>query len=111
MNTEFLNENKVKRKLSQQMHSVLTILNADDELMERVQPHVDLERDSIDWDQIFKQPWSSGERGALTWAFNLGRDEYRKGTNSFESALSMDPALQRAVLRALCIRWGIGNLG
>lgn len=110
MNTE-LNQNEQKRNVSQQMHAVLTILNSNEEFLSRVQSHINLENESIDWDQIFKQSWSSGQRGVLAWAYNLWRDEYQKGINSFASALDMDRVSQSAVIRALTIRWGLGHLG
>ncbi|MGE0528463.1 MAG: hypothetical protein AB7G93_19890 [Bdellovibrionales bacterium] len=95
------------RKLSMQMRAVLLIFNADPYLMEAVAPHINLETESIQWEKIFKLPFSSGHKAAAQWAFGVWRDEALPRANFFDSALSMSPHLKVAVLEALCLRWGL----
>lgn len=94
------------RKLSQQMRAVLIVFNADSNLMKVVRPHIDLERESIDWERINDIPLCKGHRSAIGWAFALWRDEKPK-INCFDGALSMSSLLKVAVLEALCLRWGL----
>ncbi len=94
------------RKLSQQMRAVLIVFSADSNLMRVVRPHIDLERESIDWERISDIPFCKGHRSAVGWAFALWRDEKPK-INCFDGALSMSSLLKVAVLEALCLRWGL----
>lgn len=98
---------KYQRKPSQQMRAVLCVLGADQSLLKRVEPFIDFERESIYWDQISKISFGSGHRAAITWAYGIWTDQQRPRANAFDAALSMDPNLQSAVLRALAIRWGL----
>jgi hypothetical protein len=95
----------VRRMPSQQMRAVLCLLNADPNLYQRVKPFIDLDRESIYWDQISKISFGSGHRGAVTLAYGIWTDEQKPRANVFDGALSMDARLQSAALRALAIRW------
>ena len=106
-NIKLRNENNPQKRISTQMRAVLTLLQSDQELLRAVNQHIDLNTESIYWDQIFAKSWSSGQRALLTWGFNLWRDENRKGASSFELALGMDQKFQLAILNALAVRWGI----
>lgn len=100
----------IQRKPSQQMRAVLTVLEADSYFMEMVKPWIDFERETIHWDPIFKFPWSSGHRAAALFIYSIWTDELRPKSNPFDSALSLNPRLQKAVLQALAIRWGLLEL-
>jgi hypothetical protein len=96
-----------QRKPSAQMRAVLMILEADSYLKKTVLPFVDVNRESINWEPIFKMPFGSGHKAAVTWAYAVWTDEVRMKSNPFDGALSLSPALQRAVLQALALRWGM----
>ena|ERR1700692_2151608 len=98
---------KPQRKLSTQLEAVLMILNADPNLMERVRPFINIETETISWEPLLKMGLGSGHRGAITWAYGIWVDEPRPGSNPFYAALSLDPNLQVAVLKALGLRWGL----
>ena len=99
-------QNSTVRKISQQMQAVLLIFNADPYLMNVLSPFINLETESIYWDKIQKISFCSGHKAAVRWAYGVWTDEMPKG-NCFDGALSMSPALQVAVLEALCLRWGL----
>ena len=98
---------KPQRKLSTQMQAVLLILNADPNLMERVRSFINVESETISWDPLLKMGLGSGHRAAITWAYGVWTDELRPESNPFDAALSLDPKLQVAVLKALGLRWGL----
>jgi hypothetical protein len=98
---------KCLRPLSQQMRAVLLIFNADPYLMDAVTPHINLETESIYWDQIYKLRLCSGHRAAVAWAYGIWTDEQRPKTNCFDLSLAMSPQLKVGVLEALCLRWGL----
>jgi hypothetical protein len=96
-----------QRKLSTQMRAVLMIMEADSYLKKAVLPFVDVNRESINWEPIFKMSFGSGHKAAVTWAYAIWTDEVRAKSNPFDGALSLSPALQKAVLQALALRWGM----
>ncbi len=96
-----------QRKYSQQMRAVLHVLKADPNLYERVSPFINFDTETIYWNEIFRQGFSSGHRGAVTWCYGIWVDEPRPRSNCFDAALSMDPRFQVAVLEALAMRWGL----
>lgn len=102
-------ENKIEtgKKMSQQMRAVFAIISADPELIRIAGPHIDPDKDRIDWDTIFKYPWGSGHKAVLAWSFALWRDETHPQINLFDGALNLDCALKKAVLEALMIRWNL----
>lgn len=95
------------RKPSLQMRAVLHVLKADPHLFERVSPFINMETETIYWNEIFRMGFGPGHRGAVSWAYGIWVDEPRPRANSFEAALSMDSVLQVAVLEALAMRWGL----
>ncbi len=106
---ETLNSTVPTRKMSTQMNAVMTIVSACSDLTQVAGPFIDLQREEIKWDLIFKQCWSSSQKTALSWAFALWRDEPRARFNIFDGSTLMDQELQVAVLKALTIRWGISQ--
>ncbi|MCM2281467.1 MAG: hypothetical protein NDI61_06430 [Bdellovibrionaceae bacterium] len=107
MSTVVSTTEKAERKLSTQMRAVLLIFSTDDFLLKAVSPFINLDTETIYWDQIQKIPFGSGHRAATTWAYGVWTDELRPRTNCFDAAFSMGPRLQAAVLQALALRWGI----
>jgi len=89
------------------MRAVLRIIETDNYLRDNVLPFIDLEHESIEWDQIFSFAFGSGHRAALVFAFGLWADQLRDGSDPFDAAFSLNPTLQRAVFQGLAIRWGL----
>ena len=96
------------RRQSLQLRSVLTVISGDPQLARIGIRFIDLANESINWDDLLNQEWSSGQRIALEWARILWTDHYRdKNLNIFDDAFSMDKNLRAAVLRALAMRWSV----
>jgi hypothetical protein len=98
-----------QRKLSVQMRCVLTVLEADSYLKSALSPHIDLELETIHWDRIFKIPFSSGHKTAVSWIYGIWTDETRPRANVFGGALNLSAHLQTAILNALALRWGLAT--
>ena len=96
-----------RHRYSTELRAVLRIIEADDFLVRNVLPFIDCERESIDWDQIFSMSYGSGHYAAVTTAYGIWTDHLRAGCDPFDMAFSLGPNLQRAVLSALAIRWGL----
>jgi hypothetical protein len=94
-------------KLSPQMCAVLPIITADQFLSDAVFRHIDIQNDSIEWDPIFSLNLGTGFRAAIQFAYAAWTDRIKPDSQLFEDALSMDPELQRACLKAIGMRWGI----
>lgn len=95
------------RKHSVQMRAVLSILRSEPALFQLLSKFLDLETETIFWDEIYKLPMAAEHRIAVSWAYSIWTDQPRPRANYFEGALSMTPDLQFAVLNALAIRWGL----
>ncbi len=89
------------------MCAVLVLLSADQFLMKSVEAFINLNTETIYWDEIFKISFGSGHRASISWAYGIWTDEMRPSANLFDGALSMSPALQSAALQALAMRWGL----
>ncbi len=98
---------ETQRKHSVQMRAILAIFGADPYLMKSVEPFIDFSTETIEWDEIFKLPLSSGHKGACVWAYSCWTDGQRPRVSYFENALNMDENLQTAILKALSLRWGL----
>ena len=86
---------------------MLVIVTADQELRSKALPFVDIERQEVNWSEIFKNDLGSGHRAAILWAKSLYRDEAPAKVDPFDRALAMDVNLRGAVLQAIAIRWGL----
>ncbi len=104
--TNQLGQNVVQ-KISTQMRAVLTVLCADQHLMDATMPFVDFYRDSIKWDEIYNLPLNPTHKAAVDIAFGIWTDEQKAETNFFGPILNMETDLQTAVLRGLALRWGL----
>ncbi len=98
---------KQERKHSLQMRAVLHVLNVDAHLYERLSTFINLDTETIYWNEIFRMGFGSGHRAALAWCYAIWVDEPKPRSNCFDAALSMDPSFQAAVLEALAMRWGL----
>lgn len=96
-----------ERQMPSQLRAVLTIAMADQELRLKALPFVDIERQEVNWSEIFKNDLGSGHRAALLWAKSLYRDEAPARVDAFDRALAMDGTLRRAVVQAIKIRWSV----
>jgi hypothetical protein len=59
------------QKLSQQMCAVLVLLSADQFLMKSVEAFINLNSETIEWDEIFKISFGSGHSAAISWAYAI----------------------------------------
>ncbi|MGZ3749486.1 MAG: hypothetical protein ACXVCE_09030 [Bacteriovorax sp.] len=98
---------KAEGRASAQMLAVLTVFSSDANLMAQVLPFIDLDQESILWEEIFKLPFGSDYQGAVDFAYGLWTDRVRENTNLFDAALSLNPKIQAALLQALALRWGL----
>jgi len=97
------------KKMSKQLRSVLKIIAADQFLSDAVLPHIDIARESINWDAILKIDLGTGNRGAILFSHAIWTDETLENSSLFECAHSMSPAQQKACLEALAVRWGLAG--
>ncbi len=98
---------KLQRRPSVQIRAVLMILEADPYLKKALSPYIDLNLESIYWDEIFEIPFGSGHSALVSWAYGIWTDEPRPRANVFDGSLNLSPKLQAAVLNALALRWGL----
>ncbi len=96
-----------KRRASVQMLAVLTVFSSDAHLMTQVRPFIDLDLESISWEEIFKIPFGSDYQGAVGFAYGIWTDRVLEGSNPFHAALSLNPRIQQGLLQALALRWGL----
>lgn len=95
------------KKLPRELQAVLFIFNADSELRRKALPHVNIERQNVDWERIRANDFGGGHGAAIMWARALWLDSVPEGTDPFDRAFAMDGWLQGAVLKAIAIRWGL----
>ncbi len=98
---------EVQEELPRELRAVLMIFNADEELMRKALPHVDIKRQSVDWYSISRNPFGGGHSGAIAWAKAIWSDQLPEGVDPFDRAFAMGASLQTAVLAALRERWGL----
>lgn len=96
-----------RHRYSTELRAVLRIIESDDFLVRNVLPFIDCERESIAWDRIFSMSFGSGHYAAVAMAYGIWTDHQRAGCDPFDMAFSLGPNLQRAVLSALALRWGL----
>ena len=94
------------QKLSKQMCSALILFSADATLMRSVESFINLDTQTIDWDEILKIPFESGHDAAVSWAYGIWTNKIRPGANLLDDSFSMSAELQVAVLQSLAKRWG-----
>ena len=82
------------KKHSVQMRAILIVLAADPDLKQMIEPHIDLQNESIYWSEILKIPCGSGHKAAITWLYGLWVDEQHPEFDVFSKAHCMDRRLQ-----------------
>ena len=95
--------------LPSELRAVLEIFNVDEELRIKALPYVNVERREINWYGIGRNHFGSGHSIAVAWARAIWLDRLPENLDPFERAFSMNHRLRLAVLRALAIRWGLGE--
>jgi hypothetical protein len=76
-------------QLSVQLRAVLKIATATEELRRKVSPFVNVEKREINWEGIFGNDLSSGNRAALVWAKSLWRDESPARVDIFDRSFAL----------------------
>jgi hypothetical protein len=94
-------------KLPRELRAVLRIFTADEELKRKTLPHVNIERQSINWPKIWSNDFGGGHSAAIVWAQAIWCDRIETKADPFDRAFAMDFSLQRACIEALAIRWGL----
>lgn len=95
------------RQLSPEMRAVLKVVNADEELKQKMLPFINPQGETIDWPKIWSQDFSGGHSAAVCWIQALWCDKVLTKLDPFDRAFAMDEPLQRTVIEALAIRWGL----
>lgn len=96
--------------LPSELRAVLKIFNYDLELRAKALAHVDIERQRVDWPNIWANDFGGGHAAAILWAQAIWCDRVATKGDPFDRAFAMDPRLQRTVIEALAIRWGLLSL-
>ena len=96
-----------EKTMSRELCAVCHIVLKDAELKLKAFPHIDLERESINWDGIFSNDFGGGHLAALQFAKALWCDRVATKGDPFDRAFAMDMVLRRTVLEALAIRWAL----
>ena len=98
---------KPKRQPSREMRAVLHIINADPEMQRLGLRHIDQENERINWKGIWSQDYCGGFAAAMLWVQAIWCDRVETKGDPFDRAFAADPHLQKAILEALAIRWGL----
>jgi hypothetical protein len=100
---------ELEKILSRELRAILRIVTADEELKRKVLPHIDFDRESINWDEIFSNDFGGGHLSAILFAKAIWCDAVTTKSDPFDRAFAMDARLMRAVIEALAIRWSLIN--
>lgn len=96
-----------KRQPSREMRAVLHIINSDSEMQRLGLKYIDQENERINWKGIWSQDYCGGFAAAMLWAQAIWSDKVETKGDPFDRGFAMDPHLQKSVLEALAIRWGL----
>ena len=94
-------------RLPRELRAVLHVFNYDGELQAKALPHVNFERQSINWSAIWDNDFGGGHAAAVIFAQALWCDRVETKSDPFDRAFAMDTKLQMTCLTALAIRWGL----
>lgn len=100
-------QTNLRANLPRELRAVLHIFNYDGELRTKALPHVNIERESINWPAIWRNDFGGGHAAAVVWAQALWCDRVETNSDPFDRAFAMDHPLQFACIEALAIRWGL----
>ena len=92
---------------SSELRAVCHIVLSSPELTRKALPHINIERESIDWDGVFSNDFAGGHLAAMTIAKALWCDQITTKGDPLDRAFAMDLKLRQAVLVAIAIRWGV----
>ncbi len=106
MNTQSQLSNQ-EIKLPRELRAVLRIFNYDSELQRKALPHVNIERQSINWPKIWANDFGGGHSAAILFAQAIWCDRVETKSDPFDRAFAMDRELQITCIEALAIRWGL----
>ena len=93
--------------LPRELRAVLHIVTADEELRAKALPHINIERQSVNWPNIWSNDFGGGHSAALIFAQALWCDRVETKSDPFDRAFAMDRTLQIVCIEALAIRWGL----
>ena len=93
--------------LSWSLKAVITIMASDPYLVCKALPHVDIDKQQINWEEISKNEFNPGQKSAVDFAKAIANDKIDDSCDPFLTANQMNPKLRAAVLRALEIHWGL----
>lgn len=100
-------ENSKGKRLPSELRAVLHIFSYDQELREKALPHVNTEKEVINWFGIGRNHFSSGHSTAIMWARSIWLARSPTHDDLFERTFSMDLAMRKTLLEALEIAWGL----
>lgn len=101
------NQPTQEANLPRELRAVLRIVNYDRELQCKALPHINIERQSINWPAIWRNDFGGGHSAALIFAQAIWCDRVETKSDPFDRAFAMDSRLQFVCLEALAIRWGL----
>lgn len=90
-----------------ELRAVLHIFNYDGELKAKALPHVNVERQSINWERIWRNDFGGGHAAAVVWAQAIWCDRVETKSDPFDRAFAMDYRLKIVCLEALAMRWSL----
>lgn len=91
-----------------ELRAVLRILTTDDDLRAKALPHVNIEKRTVSWPDIWANDFDEGHKAALLFACAIWNDSLGDvHANPFEYASSMGQDLRLSVVKALAMRWGV----
>lgn len=102
-----INQLNQNARLPRELRAVLHIFNYDGELRAKALPHVNIERQSINWLGVWGNDFGGGHAAAVVFAQALWADRVETKSDPFDRAFAMDHPLQFVCLEALAIRWGL----
>jgi len=89
------------------MQAVIRILEADDELKNKVTRCIDVERMDIDWYTVFNMDYSPSGYAGLIWAKSLWDANAMVGKDVFGLVRQMNEEMKKAVSDATNFAWDI----
>src|ERR1700692_3364920 len=89
--------------LPRELRAILRIMTVDDQLKVKALPHVNVERQSVNWTGIWQNDFGGGHSAALLFAQALWFDRVETKADPFDRAFAMDRDLQIACIEALAI--------
>lgn len=97
------NQNSIPRELT----AVIRIFSADEELRIKTLPHVNMERQEINWFAISRNFFGSGHTAAILWAKSIWTLNFPTNTELMRNSASMDMNIRKSVIEALQIAWNV----